>query len=228
MKLLPVLLMNVAIVGVALFAYEQLRQDPAPPQDVSASNDTAALLARIEALEARGRPLLRAHGPDPAVAKRLEALEAAIGMLDVTSEPTPDSDRPAKTPRRGVDPYEPTPDAIARFRKLREAVQREDRLLKSRKRIDRTLDKLALNLNDQQRERIRAAHETFESRVREIWTEVKREATATLEDGGTIDSGDLVRNTQARIQEEFAASLTDIVSQTDAEAIAAALHPSRK
>lgn len=229
MKLLPIVLINVATVCVALFAYEQLRTEP-EPRAVAVDSDAHALVKRIEALESRGgRPLLRAKGPDPVVAKRLATLEEAVGVLGVTGTPAAPSEgeeaqsegTPAKQP---APTFEPTPEAIMRFRKLREAVNRQDRQRKNRARINKLLDRLSLNLNDRQRDQILEAHGQFQPRVREIWTEVKQEATRTIEDGGEIDRGEIVSSTQARIQQEFAATINSVVSQTEAEEIARALH----
>lgn len=226
MKPIPAVLVNLAVVGVALFAYDHVRDEPGAGHVAPEPPDIGALIRRIETLEAQGRPLLRAPDAVPTLHERLDALESAVALLDATagsaSEPIPAS-KDASVRVRAQDD-EPTPEAIERFRKLRDAARRADRREKSRARIDKMLDTLALNLSDEQRERIHDAQVAFEPRVRQIWTEAKQEATQILENGGTIDSGDVVRDTQVRIRDEFASSLTSIVSQADAEAIAQALH----
>ena len=235
MKLVHVLLINLATVAVVLVVYDQLRSDASDSSQERASRprgiDTAALDARLKMLEAERGAALSTAGDDSGIFERIAALEAVLGQRPETGaapamDRLPDETAPVD-PRASMAPAGvPTADDVRRFRTLQEAVRREDRVKANKKRIEGALDKLPLNLTKRQRARIHTAYAAFEPRVTEIWTEVKIQARATVEAGGEIDRGEIVASTTEVIQTEFAATLTDIVDhQSDAEAIAQALMP---
>lgn len=242
MRLVQILLINLATVAVALVVYDQLRTEASGPSRERAGSrvpDTATLERRIQVLEAERHPSLRADaGTDARVIQRLEELEAAVwgGYTAATAGPPAKAPTPDET--RATDGERPAPVAsvdvpgaaeIRRFRQLREAVRREDSVKRNQARVDRALDKLSVRLTSKQRAGIHVAFAAFEPRVKEIWTEVKTQAQKTIADGGDVDRGEIVTTTTATIQQEFARTLTDIVDhQADAEAVAKILMPGKR
>ena len=225
MKLSQVLLVNVATVAVALFAYDQVREVASVPSKgratTSRSAGAAALEARVHALEVEARALREAAGAERRMPDQMEAPERVV---ESGAEPDRAIDRgpAAKDPGTG----KPTAEDVGRFRRLQDAVRRENNIKKNMKRVDNALDKLSINLTPAQRKGVHTAVAEFEPNIVRIWGEVKTEARATIEAGGEVDRGQLVSSTQTRIQTEFAATLTDIVNHpADAQAIAEAMHP---
>ena len=229
MKLAQVLLINVATVAVALFAYDQVREDASVRSKgrvtTSRSAGVAELEARVHTLEVEARALREAAGAERRMPDHTEAPEQnGEPTAAPDAEPGRAIDRgpAAKAPKSG----KPTSDDVDRFRRLQDAVRRENSIKKNWKRIDNALDKLSLNLTPTQRKRVHAAVAEFEPNIVRIWGEVKTEARATIEAGGEVDRGQIVSSTQTRIQTELAATLTGIVNhQADAQAIAEAVHP---
>jgi len=228
MKLIQMLLINVATVAVALFVYDQVRDDESGASKgraaVSRSTEQAELAARVHALEVEARALREAASAERRMPKQVHAPESSA---EAKAAPAAEAGAPID---RGValaipndDP--PTEEEVKRFRRLQDAVRRENSIKKNRKRIDSALDNLSINLTPAQRKRVHAAVAEFEPNIVRIWGEVKTEARATVEAGGEVDRGQIVSSTQTRIQTEFAATLTDIVNhQADAQAIAEAVH----
>ena len=229
MKLLPVLLLNLATLGVGIVVYDQLRRDAASPvaEVEGVRSDSAALEPRIEALEADRRPVLGGGGIDPRLLARLEALEALVEAQVTTADP--ERAAPEELPTEAdplapkATPDGPSPDEMRRWRKVRDAVRREDSIKKNHARFDRALDKLPFGLTPRQRQKIYAAHAAFEPRIGEIWGGIKAQAQETIAAGGAIDGQALRAQGAAQIQQEFADTITGIVHQTDAEAVAGAM-----
>ena len=69
-----------------------------------------------------------------------------------------------------------------------------------------------------------AAQAAFGDRFNEIWGEAKSGAAAQ---GENVDWGTIIRETNQTIQTEFATQVSSFLPQADAEAVAAALYPSR-
>lgn len=226
MKLAQVLLINVAMVAVALVVYDQLRPEasvPARERAAPRGTDAAALEQRLSALEARRHP------SSPALARPDEP-EPAAGEPPIT-EPAPEKPRPTGGESRAsaAAPDVVTAEEIRRFRRVREAVRREDAVARNKAWVDRALDKLSVRLTAKQRAKIHVAYAAFEPRVKEIWTEVKEEAQKTIAAGGDVDRATIVTSTTARIQQEFARTITDVVDHpADAEAVAKALMPDKR
>ena len=230
MKILPFLLLNVLTAAGAIVVYDQMQDDPVPHDTALGDVDTSALERRLDKLEAR-RPQLETRGVDGGVLERLVALESAARIpapsadesegpvLDGEARPSLKSDEPFAA---GSE-WEPTAQDVVWYRRLRRAVERDDRIKKNAERVARALEKLALNLNEKQHTGITAAFTDFQPRIRQIWDQVKVEAQATIAAGGTVDRREIVTSTTALIQQEFAATITDVVPQADAEAVAEAL-----
>lgn len=216
MKLLAVFLLDVLVVAVALFVYDQLRGEPAASNApaFNARASLATLEERIEALEAAPPPSLPDPGTDPRVLDRLRALEEA------STAPAP-----AGGGMEGMepDPEEIGPESVRAFRLLREKVRREESARRNRVWIQGVLDELRLNLTDEQCSQIVAAYAAFEPRRDEVWTEAKSRAQETITAGGRVDRKALVEETTAVIQHEFAEALEGIVHPADAESVAEAM-----
>ncbi len=238
MRLGQAFFLNVATIGVALAVYDALRAEaPAPRERAGRVPDTTDLERRIGALEVARGAAPQAAGDAQLRARLAELEKIVLGTPGTDPEPAAAAPAPdARDPRDASAPAwaagaddEPGPAAIQRFRKLQEAVRREDAVLKNRARVDRALDKLPLRLTDAQRAGVHAAYAAFEPRVDEIWTEVKTEVQRTVEAGGKVDRGEIVAATTAVLQREFAGTIVEVVDHpADAEAIAAALMPGSK
>ena len=229
MKPVQVLLLNVAIVAVALVVYDQLRSEP--PQgraSASRSNNTAEFEARLSALEAKSRALHTA----PRASNRLDAPAASEGGHAAPDDPAPKKTSDGVKPTRGERPSkkatsdEPTKQEVRRFRQLREAARRQDSVKRNWKRVSSALKKLSINLTEEQRELVHFKYAAFEPQIRQIWGQAKEQAKETAKAGGDVNRADIVTTATATSQTEFAKTLTDIVPhQADAEAIAEALVP---
>ncbi len=229
MKPVQVLLLNVAIVAVALVVYDQLRSEP--PQgraSASRSNNTAELEARLSALEAK----IRVSRTAPRASSRLDAPAASEGGHAAPDDPAPKKTSDGVKPTRGERPSkkatsdEPTKEQVRRFRQLREAARQQDSVKRNWKRVSRALDKLPVNLTEEQRELVHYKYAAFEPRIRQIWGEVKGQAKKTAAAGGQVNREEIVTTASETMQTEFAETLSDILPhQADAEAVAEALLP---
>ncbi len=228
MKPLPMLLLNVALVVVALVVYDQLRTEDVRPREsvLEGSAESEAVLARLAALERARAPTLQATGTDARVLARLAALEEALGPRAPSSD-APEDGGPVLTGRAPTAPLasadEPTDDEIRRFRKLRAAVQQQERMEKIAAHVDERLAKLPIKLSKRQRAKIHAAYSEFRPRIGQIWQQAKEEAQETMKAGGTVDRGEIVETTTTKIQQEFAGMIDGVVSSADAESISETL-----
>ena len=231
MKILPMLLLNLVLVGGALVVYDQMRSEPVPAlQAIEGDADTAGFEARLQALEVERRPVLQSAGTDPRLVERLAVVEAALaGRVSMDDRPGDEPDLAGRAPSQDAaqpplaSADEPTANEIRRFRRLAEAVRREVSIEKNAARVDKALDKLSLNLSKRQRRKVAEAFTTFQPRVGQIWGEAKAQAQETKAAGGTINRAEIVETTTALIQQEFVATITDTVSSADAESLARAL-----
>ncbi len=235
MKYIPFLLINLATVAIGIAIYDHYRDSD---QDTPTTNahvnesDLRGVEKRLAALEAEQTPML--HAPDslPGIKKRLLALESKLHQAkNEPSVATSESNSTAASSPSGqpfASRFEPTAEDVRRFRQLQEAVKRDERVQRHRARVNKTLDKLGLNLSIKQREDVAQKLADFGKRSNEIWDEVKSQARETMESGGTIDKMELMNTTYATLRTEFAVSLEGIVPVADAESIAAALMPHRR
>lgn len=230
MKLLPILVLNVVVAGGAILVYDQLRtNDPAPVATSPARTPEVSIESRLTALE-RGQPtLLKTDGIDPRVAARLAALEQRMQERPAAapaSEDGSEADAEAPLPRPGLStPDGTSPEEVARFRKLQRAARAADRALKMRKRIDKTLAKLDLDLTQAQRTKLAATFTDFQTRRNEVWGEVKTNGAAQ---GSNADWGTIIADTNALLRRELSERVDDYLPRDDAERVSAALLSSGK
>ncbi len=227
MKPVHVVLAHVVTLAVGLFVYDQIRADQPARNTARADGGRSgaasvdALKRRLDALEAR--PI---SSPSRLVGRnvldRLAALERALSV----SAATADASSPEPRADRGEPAANSTPTEadILRFRKLREAVRRQDVIKKNAQSVDAALDKLSVRLTQDQRRQVHVAFAAFRPRVSEIWAEAKTEARTAAARGEDVDVKQFVASTTARIQSEFAQSLAGVVRHpADAQAVAAGL-----
>ena len=228
MKPLPLLLLNALVTTGIVVAYDQIRGDPvqAPQARQTSAAGSSDLEARVAALEASERPMLQA-APRGDLDARLAALEA---RMDSDPSPVP-ADEPASEPlpvpqpRPGVtleSEEDMSPEAVAKFKKIINQVKRDERAKRIRKRTDKALARVGLELDESTRNKLARAYADFDRRRDEVWTEVKQ---GVAEGAGDADWAVIISDTQARLAGEFSERITDIVPATDADDVARALFP---
>ena len=176
---------------------------------------------------------------DPTLEDRILALEEARDEAPpatvATARTTPDVDQPV-TPSdepfttEDKTPSEPSRAEVRRFLRLQQMANEERKRMHAEGRLRKALAAAGLeHLSDDQFTEIQAAHEEFQPRVQEIWTEVKMQAEEIAAAGGTVDGRELRTTTAQQISTEFAEVLTHILPVSDAEAVASAVFaPHRK
>ncbi len=230
MKAIPLVLLSLATATVAIVAYDQLQAEPEPRQAADVGND-AELLQRLDDLEADRRRSRRGGAVEASILERLRALETSSRPPPAAAaDPRAPDPVPAATPsplddlpNQMIAGGEPTAGEIREFRRLQDAVRREDTIRKLEERVDKQLASLPVNLTDAQRERVTGAFADFRPRIGELWGEARAQAKETVAAGGQVDRATIVADTTALIQQEFAATLEGVVASGDAEMIAAAL-----
>ncbi|MDF1700089.1 MAG: hypothetical protein P1V36_02885 [Planctomycetota bacterium] len=229
MRVLPLLLMNAALVGLALLAYDQLR-DPAPAGGANLDDASAlgALEERVVALE-RSKPVeLRTDGGMTSLRQRIEALEAGLAPARAAAAvPSPET-----VGRPGVAPSavtvarpaseEPTDEEVRRFRRLRDAARARERGDRERERLDKALAKAGIPLAPKQREQVLATQRQFAARRTALWSEAKRRGA---EEGADANWPTIIRETNGLVRREFSTQIAGFLSQADADAVAEAVYP---
>lgn len=229
MKFLPQLLLNVAVVGVALFAYDGLRSEPVPQSAVTAPVSDVDIENRVAALEAARSPTLEARSPaslNAAFEARLREIERRLEA--VRTSPATAGAAPAGTEKpppplflAGADDA-PSPEEVQRFLRIQKAAREEEKVLRYRRQVEGRLKKLDLSLTTNQREKLVRTFAAFQPRRNAIWSEVKSSAQAG---GAEVDWESVMRDTQSRIRSEFTQQTAAFLSRPDAEAVASSLFP---
>lgn len=229
MRVLPLLLMNAAVVGLALLAYDQLRdQAPAGGANLDDASALSALEERVVALE-RSKPVeLRTDGGMSSLRQRIEALEAGLATARAAAA-VPSSEtvgRPGVAPSSETvarpGSAEPTDDELRRFRRMRDAARAKERGDKERKRLDLALAKAGIPLAPKQREQVLATQKQFAARRTELWGEAKRRGA---EEGANADWPTIIRETNGLVRREFSTQIAEFLPQADADAVAEAVYP---
>jgi len=226
-KILPALLLNVVVVAAGLFVYDHVRDgDSSGGTPVTVVGTDPVIEARLAALEQAGPAVLRTDGAQANLLRRLEALEQRAEAKKTRLAPLPDSKREAEElGARKLSGEELSEQELARYRKLRSAVRADDKAAKQAARIDRALAKLDIRLSKGQRAKLAAAQQSFMPRYIELWGEAK---TRAADQGDQADWKTVIAETGAVVQREFSDSISGFLPQADADAIAAALHPTSK
>jgi hypothetical protein len=229
MRLLPQLVLNFAIVGVALFAYDALRTDAGsgPAGAVPVADASIELENRIAALEAARRPTLEARGVDPSVEERLRAFERRLDERAVPAAAEPGEEATGSAAKQAPlfskeTAEAPTPEEVQRFLRLQKAAREEERLLRHSKQVEARLAKLDVRLTAKQRARLVRSYAAFQPRRNAIWSGVK---SAAQSGGAEVDWEAVVREGQTKIRNEFAEEAAGFLPRADADVVAASLFP---
>lgn len=225
MKTLPLLLMNAAIAAAAILIYDQVRSDDGPAHIAGPAQtvDLSAIEKRIAMLESAQRPALRAEGKGPIDASQIEALESRVDSLEQHAKDeyveAPGA-APSDAEPVAVGGTAPTAEEVSRFRKVAAKAKALDRVKKVRGFLKKALDKIGVDLTDDQQTKLAAVMADFRERRDEIWTEVKQ---SVAESGVDPDWPRVIEDTNARIQREFTERVSEALPNADAETIAGAL-----
>jgi hypothetical protein len=226
MKLLPILLMNVALVGGGIVIYDQMRED-APATTYAAGGidhvDVAGLSERIAALEGRA-PGLRATGIDAGLLARLETLESKLAVRapadsggDVDDTPSaPGTDGDMAMPKLD-DGVEPSTDEVRRFRKMMEAAEQLRRDERERDRLLAQLKELEVTLNPKQTDQLISATRDYRSKIGDVW----RKSFSGARDAGADREAmrEQARQGMETLKEEFAVTINKFIPAGDAQKI---------
>ena len=226
MKMLPILLINVALVGGGIVIYDQLRGDAphATYDTVSADNvqlsDLASRLARLE--ENAGAPMLRASGGD-GLAKRIEMLEQRLA----DGPPPPRGDAPASADGEERPPLarpeipvgdgedaQAADEELRWFRRMRDADDLARREEREREQLTRMLASLEISLNPEQTDKLLVAQRDMRTKMGEIWRGVPR--------GPDVDREQLRQEMGQKmetIRDEYAVTINKFIPAGDAAKI---------
>ena len=234
MKLLPILLLNVVTVGAGIFIYDQVRTDSADPTEYGVLDaDDSALEKRVAALERRAQdnaPMLTSDGGNANLVARLDELErkferAPTAVVEESEDEQPRTASNAGSALPSLDNVaEPTPEDVAKYRKLQEAAREAERLERERRRIDETLTRLEINLSDVQKDKLAQAFTSFQDRRREVFSSVRTKANEIRESGGEPDWRQLMTEAQTTAQNEFTIKISSFIPEADAQKISEGLN----
>lgn len=227
MKFLPYLLVNVVLVAGGIVVYDQLRDHAPAPVYGDAGGLSAQDLARLDAryLDKGGNePGLRATGVDERLLARIAALEAKVGAALPEGPAAADPEagpsapvRPLASPDPAVPVAEPTDAEVARFRRLMERAEEARREERERERLAGFLERLEVNLNADQQEKLLATTRTY----RRKWGETMRTVFSTVRERGGDREGarDAARQAMDGLRQEFTVEIQEYLSVGDAQKI---------
>lgn len=226
MKPLPLILLNALVTLCIVVAHGQIRGDPATPPtaDEASTTDSSSIEARLAALEVDQRPMLETTGPTN-FAQRLKALEARLNDDTAPADLGGKEPREVPRPRPGMiieREDQVSPESVAEFKKIIHQVKREERTKKIRKRTDKALASLLIDLDESTRQKLAEAYGDFEPRRNEVWAEVKQEVA---DGAGDADWARVIADTQSRLAGEFRERIVNFVPAGDADDVATQLFP---
>jgi hypothetical protein len=222
-KQLPTVLLNVAVVLVAIVVYDQVRGRPpgrskAPSSNERLSDAIEALDARVGMLESGSPEGLPAAAADDRLLERIEDLERQLGMDAPGAAALPPVETVRSTASIGD---EPTPEELEEFQRLASAARRQERIKRIGRRVDAAAEEHRIVLTAAQRDKLIGAYEAFEPRRTEIWAETKAKGA---EQGEAANWELLIRRTNEVIYREFAERISTFLSASDAELLATTLN----
>lgn len=225
MKMLPILLINIALVGGGLIIYDQLRSD-APNATYQTGGVDGVQISnledRIARLEQRGEtPMLRSSGGE-GLAQRVEALEQRFANVppppagprpeagDGTRPPMPRPDAAS-----GDDPQsQPSDEELQWFRRMREADEQARREERERDQLTRMLKGLDITLDKQQTDKLLTAQRDMRKKMGEVWRNVRR--------GPDVDREQVrqeMGQKMEQIRDEFSVTINKFIPAADATKI---------
>ncbi len=233
MKLPLILLLNLLVTGTGIFVYDALRSDGPTGLDATVVADRSQLEARVDALEARmideGPQLRSIDNQD--LLDRILVLESDLRAARTAGPAAAEVGGPIE---RGtsdglasrVDDALPLGDGdlaelderdVAKVQRLMEAAEQKRREEREIQRLDRTLERLEIQLSDEDKKRVRDAQADFRSTLQQAFRrgpqpgqteEDRREARRTVLDTART---------------EFTTSLESFLPSSDAEPLVQAL-----
>lgn len=225
MKILPILLINLVMVGGALVIYDQMQSSSGgATYDMSGADpvDLADIETRLARLESReGQPAL-AGGGNESILRRLEALErsspgAATVAAGDSGSAEPSSDAPSRPDSGPITSFsndgDITEGEVSRFRKLMDAANEQRRLEREREALARTLEQLDIEMDDQQKEQYLAARQERRRMMGEMWQKLRENRTPDTPREEIMEQMNAGRD---KVNEAFAITLNKFLPTGDA------------
>ena len=227
MKIMPVLLMNLALVVGGIVIYDQLRAE-APSTTYEAGGIDSVTVAnmtdRIRALEDRS-PGLKATGLDPNLLARLERLEAKLAIpLPAAPRGEAAGEEPGATTTEGgfalpdlAEGEKPADADVQRFRRMMDAAEELRREERERERLLAQLKDLDITLNPQQTEKLVEATRAYREKIGEVWRNAFQ--TPRAQEGDREAAREAARVGMETLREEFAVTINKFLPSGDAQKI---------
>jgi len=230
MKLMPILLMNVALIAGGIVVYDHLRgEGPATTYEAGGggmdSVTVANLTDRIRALEDR-TPGLRATGIDPNLLARLERLESKLSIPSpaAASDEAAVEDSAASGGTEGglalpdvAEGEQPSSEDVKRFRRMLDAAEEQRRDERERERLLAQLKEMDVTLNAQQTEKLVDATRTYRGKIGEVWRNAFQGARG--QDADRDAARETARQGMEALREEFAVTINKFLPSGDAQKI---------
>ncbi len=220
MKLLAVLALNVLVAGTGILFYDVMTTAPEPAAaegvDLSELTDRVADLERaVRADSNRGD-----RGLSSRIAMLEERVTAQAGAKPMTSDTAAVASDPVRaTPAAsaGVAETLPVDDdlAVERLKKLMERVEQDRRSEREARGMERMLDRLGVELTEEQRKRVGEEMTAHRGRIRETFR-TGREAGLERDD---------IRASMEGLRQELATTLTSFLPAETAQTIANSTGP---
>ena len=233
MKQLPILLLNIAVVLVAIVAYDLVRGDdpdnaPPPDSNVALLDAIETLEARVAAIETAKLPPFEAEGANARLLARIEELERQAGTTAPLPESLPTEPPPGEQGSTDASPTisgEPSTEEVENFRKLAAAARQQERSRRIGLRVDAAVEEHRIALTADQRKQLVTALGSFEPRRTQIWGEAKRRGAAQ---GESVNWGVVIQRTNEAIVREFTEQISGFITGNDAVLLAETLNTSGK
>lgn len=230
MKLPLILLLSALMTGTGIFVYDTVRADRRIDHEEAVVADRSQLEARVKALEERmvdHGPELRAIGNEDlmdrivALETQLRATRAAApashGAGDAIDRGAP-GDNLASRVDGDTDLGEGDVAAlderdVERVKRLMEAAELKRRQEWAARRLDRTLERLEIDLSEDDKKRVMEAQDAFRSTLRDAFRNA----------GGPGEPNEEMRTVMETARAEFTTTLESFLPSSDAEQLAQAM-----
>ena len=222
MKIPALIAANILIVGAGIMTYDVMRSD-APTAATTADGepvDVAALEDRLDELERRLDGLSTIQ-TDRKITSRLLKLEQQLAARETGATPMAAAGSakvlPARLPASAAPPSEGGSEladadderSVEIVKKAMERIEADRERERSARGVDRMVDRLGLQLTDDQRTRLGEEFSAFRNKVRDNFRNGRQEGR-TRED---------MQAEMETLRSDFGTSLGQFLSQSDADAI---------
>ncbi|MDJ0976789.1 MAG: hypothetical protein QNJ98_20200 [Planctomycetota bacterium] len=227
MKLGPILLLNVLIAGGAVFSYHMVA-GPAPATDNSGYEEDMSVdpepIANVET-DYVEEPALQGVG-DEVYRKKVETLEKELASMKELlaslqvkgGSAAPSGSNGSSMPalempivEEGEEDPEFTEDTLRSFRAMMEQVEQQRRDERIQEGLKRQLDRLGVELSEDQEQAVMKATLSFREKTRNMWRSLPR--------GADDESRDKRREAMEGMREEYSKTVYSLVPAADAEKI---------